>query len=166
MIVQINKNNTQRIKNMNMNLNSFFFIILIIVLFVSCSSNSKAINRISYNSIGGEQGGYANVKLSKDSINGTIGNPYKKIIIKEKIQKTLWDSLTKSLILDDFKKIKSGKSVTSIDGIDVSVKIETEDDSYLFLNGNIDQIQNKKVFHFMEILENELRNIYLRVNHQ
>lgn len=149
-----------------MNVNSIFFIIPIIFLFVSCSSNSQAINRISYNSIGGEQGGYANVELSKDSINGTVGNPYEKIIIKEKIRRTLWDSLTKPLILDDFKKIKSGKSVTYIDDIDVSVKIETDEDSYSFLNGNIDQIQNKKVFHFMEILENHIRSIYLKVNHQ
>ncbi len=165
MIVQMNKNNTQLIKNLTMNFNSNFFIILIIFLFVRCSSNSQAINRISYNSVGGEEGGYANVELSKDSINGTMGSPYEKIIIKEKIQRTLWDSLTQSLTLDDFKKIKSGRSVTHIDDIDVSVKIETDEDSYSFLNGNIDMVKNKKVFHFMEILEKELRNIYLRVNH-
>lgn len=148
-----------------MNLNSKFLIFLIIFLFVRCSSNSQAINRISYNSVGGEQGGYANVELTKDSINGTIGSPNKKIIIKEKIQKALWDSLNKSMTLDDFKEIKSGKSVTYIDGIDVSVKIETDAGSYSILNGEIDKVQNKKVFHFMEILENELRNIYLRLNH-
>lgn len=165
MIVQMNKSNAQLIKNFSMNVKSIF-IILIIFLFISCSSNSQAINRISYNSVGGEEGGYTNVELSKDSINGTIGSPYEKIIIKEKIQRALWDSLTKSLSLDDFKKIKSGKSVTYIDDIDVSVKIETDEDSYSFLNGNIDEIQNKKVFHFMEILENELRSIYIRANHQ
>jgi hypothetical protein len=144
---------------------SKFLIFLIIFLFVRCSSNAQNINKISYNSVGGEQGGYVNVELTKDSINGTIGSPNEKIIIKEKIQKALWDSLTKSTTLDDFKEIKSGKSVTHIDGIDVSVKIETNEYSYSFLNGNIDQVQNKKVFHFMEILENELRNIYLRTNH-
>lgn len=138
---------------------------ILIFLFVRCSSNAQTINRISYNSVGGEQGGYTNVELTKDSINGMIGSPNEKIIIKEKIQKTLWDSLTKSTTLDDFKEIKSGKSVTHIDGIDVSVKIETNEYSYSFLNGNIDEVQNKKVFHFMEILENELRNIYLRMNH-
>ena len=138
---------------------------ILIFLFVRCSSNAQTINRISYNSVGGEQGGYTNVELTKDSINGMIGSPNEKIIIKEKIQKTLWGSLTKSTTLDDFKEIKSGKSVTHIDGIDVSVKIETNEYSYSFLNGNIDEVQNKKVFHFMEILENELRNIYLRMNH-
>lgn len=146
-----------------MNLSSKILIFLF--LFVRCSSNAQTINRISYNSVGGEQGGYTNVELTKDSINGMIGSPNEKIIIKEKIQKTLWDSLTKSTTLDDFKEIKSGKSVTHIDGIDVSVKIETNEYSYSFLNGNIDEVQNKKVFHFMEILENELRNIYLRMNH-
>lgn len=145
---------------------SIFFILIILFLLVGCSSNSQYINRISYNSVGGEQGGYANVELTKDSINGTIGIPNEKIIIKEKIQKALWDSLTKATTLDDFKEIKSGRSLTHIDDIDVSVKIETDEDSYSFLNGNIDKIQNKKVFHFMEILENELRNIYLRANHQ
>ncbi len=148
-----------------MNLNSKFLIFLIIFLFVRCSSNSQAINRISYNSVGGEAGEYVNVELTKDSINGTIGNPNEKIIIKEKIKKALWDSLNKSMTLDDFKEIKSGRSHTHIDDIDVSIKIETDEDSYSFLNGNIDKVQNKKVFHFMEILENELRNIYLRVNH-
>jgi len=148
-----------------MNLNSKFLIFLIIFLFVRCSSNSQVINRISYSSVGGEAGVYLNVELTKDSINGTIGNPQEKIIIKEKIQKTLWDSLTKSTTLDDFKEIKIGRSLTYIDDIDVSVKIENDVDSYSFLNGNIDKVQNKKVFHFMEILENELRKIYRRLNH-
>lgn len=148
-----------------MNLNSKFLIFLIIFLFVRCSSNSQAINKISYNSVGGEAGVYLNVELTKDSINGTIGNPQEKIIIKEKFQKGLWDSLTKSTTLEDFKEIKSGRSLTYIDDIDVSVKIETDEDSYSFLNGNIDKVQNKKVFHFMEILENELKTIYLRMNH-
>ena len=123
-------------------------------------------NRIYYNSVGGEAGVYFNVELTKDSINGTIGNPNEKIIIKEKIQKTLWDCLTKLTTLDDFKEIKSGRSLTHIDDIDVSVKIETDGDNYSFLNGNIDKIQNKKVFHFMGILENEIKNIYLRTNHK
>ena len=139
---------------------------ILIFLFIGCSSNSQVINRISYNSVGGEAGVYLNVELTKDSINGTIGNPNEKIIIKEKIQKTLWDSLTKFTTLDDFKEIKSGRSLTHIDDIDVSVKIETDGDNYSFLNGNIDKIQNKKVFHFMGILDNEIKNIYLRTNHK
>lgn len=147
-----------------MNITSKFFILLNLFLFVGCSSNSQSINRISYNSVGGEAGGYANVALTKDSINGTIGSPNVKIIIKEKMQKTLWDSLTKSATLDDFKKIKSGKSVISIDGIDTTIKIETDEESYSLLNGDINEIQNKKVFRFMKILEDELRSIYLRAN--
>ena len=143
-----------------------FTSIILIFLFIGCSSNSQVINRIYYNSIGGEAGVYFNVELTKDSINGTIGNPNEKIIIKEKIQKTLWDSLTKFTTLDDFKEIKSGRSLTHIEDIDVFVKIETDGDNYSFLNGNIDKIQNKKVFHFMGILENEIRNIYLRTNHK
>lgn len=146
-----------------MNVISNFFILLI--LFVGFSSNSQAINKISYNSVGGEAGGYANVELTKDSINGTIGNPNAKIIIKEKMRKTLWDSLTGHTSLNDFKEIKSGRSVTYIDGIDVSVKIETGEESYTLLNGDINEVQNKKVFRFMKILENELRNIYLRAKH-
>lgn len=149
-----------------MNSTSKFFIFLILFLFVGCSSNSQAINKISYNSVGGEAGGYTNVELTKDSINGTIGSPNEKIIIKEKIKKTLWDSLTGRTSLNDFKKIKSGRSHTYIDDIDVSVKIETGEESYTLLNGDINEIQNKKVFRFMEILEKELRSIYLRANHK
>jgi hypothetical protein len=147
-----------------MNLNPNFLILLTIFLFFRCSSNSQSINRISYNSYGGEQGAYTKVELTKDSINGTIESPNEKIIIKEKIQQALWDSLTKSMTLNDFKETNSGKSVTYIDGINVLVKIESDADSHSFLNGDIDKVKNKKVFHFMGILENELRNIYLRVN--
>ena len=150
------------IKNLNMNITSKFFILLNLFLFVGCSSNSQAINKISYNSVGGEAGGYANVELTKDSINGTIGSPNEKIIIKEKMRKMLWDSLTEHTSLNDFKKIKSGRSLTYIDDIDVSVKIETGEESYSLLNGDINEIQNKKVFRFMKILEDELRSIYLR----
>ncbi len=147
-----------------MNLSSKFLIFLTIFLFINCSSNAQTINRISYHSFGGELGGYINVVLTKDSINGTIGDPNKKIIIQEKIRKALWDSLSKSTTLDDFKKVKSGRSVTHIDDVDVSVKVETDEDSYSFLNGNMNNVQNKKVFHFMQILENELRNICLKKN--
>lgn len=43
---------------------SKFLIFLIIFLFVRCSSNAQNINKISYNSVGGEQGGYVNVELT------------------------------------------------------------------------------------------------------
>lgn len=148
-----------------MAINSKFSILILIVLFARCSFDSQSINSISYHSGGGEMGGYTKIEISKDSINGMFINPNKKIIIKEKTRKTLWDSLTNSATLNDFKQIKSGESVVHIDGIDISVKIETALESYVLLNGNIDEVQNKKVYHFMEILEHELRNIYRRANH-
>lgn len=148
-----------------MTINSKFSLLILIVLFARCSSSSQSINSISYHSGGGEMGGYTKIEITTDSINGMFINPNKKIIIKEKTRKTLWDSLTKSATLNDFKQIKSGKSVVHIDGIDISVKIETALESYVLLNGNIDEVQNKKVYHFMEILEHELRNIYRRANH-
>ncbi len=141
-----------------MNITSNFIALILLLLFAGCSSNPQSIDKISYNCVGGETGGYANVEITKDSLNGTIGSPNKKITIKEEIRKTFWDSLTKSITLDDFKKIKTGRSVVHIDGIDVSVKIETGEDSCSFLNGDTDRPQNKKVLHFMDILENELRN--------
>jgi len=165
MIAQMNKYGAATNKNLNMDITSKLFMLIILFLFVGCSSNSQAIDKISYNSVGGEAGGFANVELTKDSINGTVGNPNAKIIIKEKMRKTLWDSLAGQTSLNDFKKIKSGRSVTYIDGIDVSVKIETGEESYTLLNGDINEVQNKKVFRFMQILENELRSIYLKKNH-
>lgn len=148
-----------------MTINSKFSILILIVLFARCSSNLQSINSISYHSGGGEMGAYTKIEITKDSINGMFMNPNKKIIIKEKTRKTLWDSLTSSATLNDFKQIKSGKSVVHVDGIDISVKIETAMESYVLLNGNIDEVQNKKVYHFMEILEHELSNIYRRANH-
>jgi len=133
-----------------------------ILLFVSCSGKSQSINKITYNSVGGEMGGYVRVQMTKDSITGGItATSGKKITIREKTPKTLWDSLTRQITIKDFREIKSGKSVQYIDGIDISVKIETDKESYSLLNGDIDRIKNKKVFYFMEALEDKLRKISL-----
>lgn len=148
-----------------MNIASKFFMFIIIVLFAGCSSNSQSINSISYNFAGGETGHYIKIEITKDSINGMFESLNQRVIIKEKTPKNTWDSLTHSITLENFKEIKSGKSLLEIDGTNVSIKVETDTDSYSFLNGNIDKVQNKKVFHFMEILENELSNIYERANH-
>lgn len=134
-----------------------------ILLFIGCSSKSQSINKITYNSVGGEMGGYILVRMTKDSITGGITTTSgKKIIIREKIQKTLWDSLTQQITIKDFQEIKSGKSVQYIDGIDISLKIETDEENYSLLNGDIDRIKNKTVFYFMEVLEDKLRKISLK----
>lgn len=143
------------------------FPILLLFIFMGCTATSQSITKITYNSGGGEMGGYLNAQLTKDSIIVGITKPYiKQIVIRDKIHRDLWDSLTKPVTMKDFREIKSGESVIHIDGIDVTLKVETEQETYSFVNGNIDGIKNKTVFHFMKILEDTLGKIYINEKYE
>lgn len=129
------------------------------------ASKKTDVISISYKQIGGEMGGYTNITLTKDSITGFfIGVENQKTNIQEKIQIAFWDSLTQSTNFKDFQAIKSTRSVTHIDGMDLSVQIETKDENYTFLNGEIDPFKNKNVYESMLLLEKKLRILYLREN--
>lgn len=91
-----------------MNIFSFrIFPSLLLFLFIGCTAMSQSITKITYNSGGGEMGGYINAQLTKDSIIVGITKPYnKQIVIKDKIDKELWHSLTEPITMKDFRKSK------------------------------------------------------------
>jgi hypothetical protein len=128
-------------------------------------SEKTDIISISYQQVGGEMGGYTNIKLTQDSITGIfIGNGNHKTIIREKTAADFWDSLTQSANIKDFQVIKSGKSVVHLDGSDIALIIESKNETYTLLNGDIDSIKNKNVYELIRLFEKKLRKLYLREN--
>ena len=134
------------------------FIVLLFLVVNSCYCQS--INKIVYSEKGGEMGTNTIAMITKDSI--IIKYPYKDIVIKQATEKVFWDSLIKSITINDIKKIQSTKSVQEIDLIDTSLIVETRNGNYGFYNGMIDRIKNMEVYNFMITIENKLREMTLK----
>jgi hypothetical protein len=82
---------------------------------------------------------------------------------KEKTVKSFWKSLTKTINLKDFKKIKTNPEHALYDGIDVTIFIEKGDEMYSIVNGNEDSLNYRKIRPLTTMLEKKLAELRKKI---
>jgi hypothetical protein len=82
---------------------------------------------------------------------------------KEKTVKSFWKSLTKTINLKDFKKIKTNPGHALYDGIDVTISIEKGDEKYSIVNGNEDSLNYRKIRPLTTMLEKKLAELRKKI---
>lgn len=126
-------------------LKMLFSIFLLLTLFSCNKENSdkklssgkpEEITFIGLSYVGGEQGNYRIIKITKDSIHLETGtNEVKKHKSwKKSITPETWKKLTSWFKINDLSLIESSPSIQSIDGIDESFQIKTTKKSHVFVN--------------------------------
>ncbi len=126
-------------------LKMLFSIFLLLTLFSCNKENSdkklssrkpEEITFIGLSYVGGEQGNYRIIKITKDSIHLETGtNEVKKHKSwKKSITPETWKKLTSWFKIKDLSLVESSPSIQSIDGIDESFQIKTTKKSHVFVN--------------------------------
>lgn len=126
-------------------LKTLFSIFLLLTLFSCNKENSdkkllsgkpEEITFIGLSYVGGEQGNYRIIKITKDSIHlETRTNEVKKHKSwKKSITPETWKKLTSWFQIKDLSLVESSSSIQSIDGIDESFQIKTTKKSHVFVN--------------------------------
>jgi hypothetical protein len=77
----------------------------------------KPVSKISYSSSGGRSGNYESLDIAEDSVIYVQAHRGSEKTRKEKTVKSFWKSLTKTINLKDFKKIKTNPGHALYDGI-------------------------------------------------
>lgn len=129
---------------------------------MSCSSRSQELTEISCASGGGELGIYVALRVTKDSVITQYRDAPKNLDFIEKKKSGLWDSLTKNITVADLKMLKSNKSTAYIDDPDAFLAIKTTEGDLSFINIKTEEIKDKRLLEFVEILQRKQREIYER----
>jgi len=132
------------------NVLKIFFSMFLLLTFFSCSKktsdnnsssgNPEEITFIGLSNVGGEQGNYRIIKITKDSINletGMNAGEKHKEWHKAITPKT-WKNLTSSFKIKDLSLIESSPSIQHLDGIDETFQIKTTKNSHVFVNAYSD----------------------------
>lgn len=130
------------------------------ILMCSGCSRSQELTEISCSSGGGELGIYVTLRITKDSVITRYRDAPKSLDFIEKKKSGLWDSLTRNIAVDDLKTLKSNKSTAYIDDPDAFLTIKTTAGDLSFININTEEIKDKRVLEFVEILQRKQRKIY------
>ena len=73
-------------------------------------------------------------------------------------RRTLWDSIIKSIVVNDFDRVKNGAGDEATDGVDVIITIEkSSEDIHSLFNGYKDSSSYKSIVPFVGILQNEIK---------
>lgn len=123
----------------------FFSIFLLLTLFScnkenseqnSLSAKPEEITFIGLSNVGGQQGYYRIIKITKDSIHLETGtNEGKKNKNwNQSITPKTWKKLTSWFKIKDLSFVESSPSIQNIDGIDESFQIKTTKKSHVFVN--------------------------------
>jgi hypothetical protein len=124
---------------------------------------NSPIAKIVYSTTGGRSGNYESLDISTDSLVYIQARRGNEKMIKEKTAKVFWDSLTKSITLQDFDKIKSNPGHALYDGIDTTLSIEAGTKQHTLVNGSEDPVNYSKIRPFTDILEKELVRLRKRI---
>ncbi|WP_291875253.1 hypothetical protein [Chryseobacterium sp.] len=149
------------IKNNHLKL---LFSLFLLPAFFSCEKEKKQISAspqnpneitfISLSNIGGEQGDYKIIKVTKDSIHAEQGvadlQTHKEW--NSAITTQNWKNMTASIKVKDLDEIQSSPSKQSIDGIDETFQIRTPKKSHIYVNSYADTIHYKQLKQFKEQL--------------
>lgn len=134
------------------------FSIFLLLIFSSCNKKTgnipvntpDKITFISVSDIGGSQGNYSIIKVTKDSVRLEKGIADLKIHKQWSagISSRTWEQLMSSFDIRTLNKIKSSPSKQSVDGIDEIFQIRTTKNSHIYVNSYIDTIHYKQFENF------------------
>ncbi|PQA95962.1 hypothetical protein B0A69_04730 [Chryseobacterium shigense] len=149
------------------------FSIFLLPVFFSCdkkkkdipfpSQNSDEITFISISNIGGDEGDYKIIKVTRDSIHAEKGITARRTHQEwhSAISVPIWKQLISSIKTKDLDEIKSSPSQQSVDGIDETFQIRTPKKSHIYVNSYADTLHYKQLKQFKEQL-----NIILPTEYQ
>jgi hypothetical protein len=144
------------IKNIHLKL---LFSMFLLPAFFSCDKNKEQspadqnpneITFISLSNIGGDQGDYKIIKVTKESIRaeqGATALQTHKVMSAE-----TWKRLISSINTKDLDEIESSPSKQSVDGIDETFQIRTPKKSHIYVNSYADTLHYKQLKQFKEHL--------------
>ncbi|KFF08863.1 hypothetical protein IX38_05415 [Chryseobacterium luteum] len=116
--------------------------------------NPNEITFISLSNIGGDQGYYKIIKVTKDSIQAEQGMAAR-ATHKEwhsAISVQIWKQLISSINTKDLDVIQSSPSKQSVDGIDETFQIRTPKKSHIYVNSYADTLHYRQLKQFKEQL--------------
>lgn len=116
--------------------------------------NPNEITFISLSNIGGDQGDYKIIKVTKDSIRAEQGitarGTHKEW--STAINAQIWKQLISSIHTKDLDEIQSSPSKQSVDGIDETFQIRTPKKSHIYVNSYADTLHYRQLKQFKEQL--------------
>jgi hypothetical protein len=137
--------------------------IFLVTLYFGLTIPSRVINladtpisKISYSSSGGKSGNYESLDISPDSVIYIQGRRGLEKSRREKTVNSFWKTLTKTINLRDFDKIKSNPGHALYDGIDITISIEKGKEKHSIVNGNEDSVNYRRIRPFTNLLEKRL----------
>lgn len=140
------------------------FLLFLLPAFFSCdkkkeltsasSKNPNEIAFISVSNIGGDQGDYKIIKVTKDSIHAEKGITARQIHKEwdSAISIQTWNNLVSSIKIKDLDVIQSSPSQQSVDGIDETFQIRTPKKSHIYVNSYADTLHYRQLKQFKEQL--------------
>ncbi|KMQ65862.1 hypothetical protein ACM46_07660 [Chryseobacterium angstadtii] len=116
--------------------------------------NSNEITFISLSNIGGEQGDYKIIKVTKDSIHAEQGVADRRTHKEwhSAISPQTWKNLISPIKIKDLDEIQSSPSKQSVDGIDETFQIRTPKKSHIYVNSYADTLRYGQLKQFKEQL--------------
>ncbi|MCS4303515.1 hypothetical protein [Chryseobacterium sp. BIGb0232] len=148
------------------------FSIFLLSVFFSCdqqkseksaiSKNPREITFIGLSNIGGSNGYYRIIKVTKDSITaekGTTSNKMHKAWASA-ISPDTWKQLSSSIRVEDLDHIKSSPSQQSVDRTDEAFQIRTPKKAHIYINSFVDTIHYKQFQQLKEQLDKILPKEY------
>jgi len=130
--------------------------LLLLLASFSCNGNTSEtassrkpdeIISISYSDIGGEEGEYKIVRITRDSVHAEAGTTRTKTHHewKSAISLKTWHSLTSALDINTLGRIKSSPSKQSVDGYDETFQIRTAEKYHAYVNSYADTVYYKQL---------------------
>lgn len=150
-----------------------FFSILLLSAFFSCdkqqkqksavgTGNPREITFIGLSNIGGSQGYYRIIKVTKKSITAEKGITSRKThqSWSSDISTDTWKQLTSLIKVEDLDRIKSSPSQQSVDRMDETFQIRTPKKGHVYVNSFVDTIHYKQLQQLKDQLDKILPKEY------
>jgi len=120
----------------------------------AASKNPNEITFISLSNIGGDQGDYKIIKVTKDSIHAEQGITARQIHKEwdSAISMQTWNNLISPINTKELDVIESSPSKQSVDGIDETFQIRTPKKSHIYVNSYADTLHYRQLKLFKEQL--------------
>lgn len=120
----------------------------------SAHKNPNEITFISLSNIGGDEGDYKIVKVTKDSIHAEMGITARRTHKEwdSAISTHTWKYLISPINVKDLDEIQSSPSKQSVDGIDETFQIRTPKKAHIYVNSYADTLHYQQLKQFKEQL--------------
>lgn len=126
------------------------------------NGNPHEITFIGLSNIGGTQGYYRIIKVSRDSITAEKGATSNKThkTWASAISTHTWKQLTSCVRVEDLDHIKSSPSQQSVDRMDEAFQIRTAKKAHIYVNSFVDTVHYKQFQQLKEQLDKILPKEY------